>query len=274
MQPAKKQRIKISKNPLSFRPRARKSFIVIDGADESRGFVEITICEIPKGLLKDLKDDIEGGADELQENLNEETQLRLNYASSIKKAKENGVSAEDLFALKKGLKSTLDEEVKVLKARRKELYAEQDRDQLSVIRWGVCGHDEDYFDLSDELTDEEQVGSDAIEPFAFERGSEAFDGQNYLVAGPSVIQAYKSIGQPFLDALFYAIIAWQEGKYQPIEKVWKTTQDMLELNKRIIETKVKRAIEDSGLSKEDAEEIYAVTEGEANPLDVTPEKTT
>jgi len=276
-QPKKKNRVKISKNPLSFRPRAKSIRVVVDGEDPTKGSVGVTVCEIPKGLLKDLKDDIEGASDELTRNVEEEAAVRLRVMTEIKAATEQGVSGDELVALKLRVKSSAAEELRELKNARRQLRSEQSAAQLAIIRWGVCDHDPDCFDLTDELeADDDQVdeieGDDrpAENPFPFERGSENYDGVNYLVAGSSVIEAYKSIGSSFLDALYFAIIAWQESRYNPPEKVWEETKRINEVTRRAIAKRVKAQLEAAGVSEDDPEAraLLAELEGSAgdNPL--------
>lgn len=256
LEPAKKTRIKISRNPLSFRPRSKKVKIVIDGDDPTMGTVGLTICEIPKGLFRDFKDDVESSSDALTASSEEELRLRVEMTAALKAAKERGAGPEELFTVKQQLKAALDVELVELRKDRKKASAEQAAAQLGIIRWGVCDHVSDDFELDDLVDDE-------VDTFPFQRGQENYDGVNYLVAGDQVISAYQSIGQPFLDALYFAIIAWQEGKHNPPEKVWEGARRFKEIVTKAAATAVKKSLEANGLTVDelDAEELAGVEVG-------------
>jgi hypothetical protein len=242
-------KVRISRNPLAFRARAKPISVVLDEARPDLGAVGITVCEIPRGLLEEIRDDVDDLVEELK-RLNAE----LAEAQARRLAGEERASAETRIA-------ELKEEKK--KARR-ELVARQ-RD---IIVWGVCDH------VAADFIDDETGEAFAFE---FERGE--YDSVAYKVASKTLIAAYLSAGDPFVKALYNAILRWQAqpGVVWAPSKVWEEHKAAQERLKALVKIELEQKLKANGIdiqipdeALEEVDEIGGAGGGAELPLSDDP----
>jgi hypothetical protein len=265
-------KVRISRNPLAFRARAKPIEVVLDESDPRAGAVGITVCEIPKGLLEEIRDDVDDLVEEIK-GLNSQiadARLRGLAVEELAAAKARGASFEELAAIKTSARAAVVGQIEELKKekakRRRELVARQ-RD---LVAWGVCDHKAEDF-LDDET-------GEAF-PFDAERGE--YDGVAYKVASPVLIAAYLSAGEPFFKALYNAIVRWQQGVAWSPAKVWEEHKAAQERIKALVKAQLEAELKAKGLdveipaeALEEVDEIGGPGGGAPAPLSGDPEEGT
>lgn len=204
--------IKIRRNPLSLRPRTKAIQVVADPGDPSQGAARVKVCEIPKGLLDDLRDDIEAGKEELASLNSQLGEARFAWlgGKELAAARERGASPEEQGSIREAAKAAWAPEVRKIKARKGEVKKELFAARRELIRWGIIGHE------AEDFPDEESG-----EHLAFDLEDGEYDGRRYVLASAATLDGYESAGERFLDALFSAIILWQSGEVAAPSQVWE-----------------------------------------------------
>lgn len=197
--------VKISRNPLAFRARSKDIEVVVNAEQPELGAVRVTVCELPKGLLQELRDDEAFFRQEI-ETLSEDIEAcDRRKQESVARQRELSSDAATISAVQ----LRHDEESAGYRAKRKEARRSLSGVQLSAIRWGVCDH------LATDFADEETG-----EPYTFEEDAADYDGVRYRVASPVTLGAYGSVGLPFVQALFEAVLLWQRGETRRPDEIW------------------------------------------------------
>ncbi len=218
---------------MSLRARSKPVAIVLDPENESLGVVEVTLCEIPSGLLEELQGESTDQGEVVRE-LNRsiaEARRRLFIledaltANAWPKEEERPFNPEEARVEQ----AQLNQRIHELKTRRKEAREARDRSLLELVAWGVCNHK--AADFIDEETEE---------PIAYEAGAATYDTINYRITSPTTLNQYISIGRAFITALSNAIGFYQRGKVQSPRLIWdeaKKAAEELEAKIEQIRTK-------------------------------------
>lgn len=236
--------VKISKNPMALRPRAATVAVVVDAASPELGDVRLTLCEIPGGLLEELNEDLSELAGELS-TLNKEVSTVRDAAAAaaaaaLAEARQRQAPAEELAGLRRAAREGVAAELADLRARRKELVTRLQKARLDVIAWGVCGHAlEDFED------------GETGQPFPFQAGELSYDGVRYVVAGAAELAALESIGRPFLDALFNAVMMWQSGRRDDPAAVYKAYAEERQRAERVGLALMRDRLREMGVSEQE-----------------------
>jgi hypothetical protein len=217
--------VKISRNPLSFRSRSKELDVVVDASKPDLGIVRVKVCEIPKGLLQELRDDDVFYRKEVDALTVEIEACERRREEQLVKHRDSGAELADLVTLRGRYAA----EVEIYRTKRKEVRRLLSGVQLTAIRWGVCDHrPEDFAD--------DETG----EGFVFHEEPGDYDGVKYRVASQITLGAYASAGLPLVQALFDAVNLWQRGEVQTPQRVWEEAKAKKESLQALIEAKLRQ----------------------------------
>jgi hypothetical protein len=238
--------VKISRNPLSGRPRAKPWKVVADAQKPDLGAVGVVLCEIPRGLLGDFKDEIDDATAELADLDKQIESARLRVFTEVAAAREKGATEEALDAVRRAARARGRAEVAELKEARREARRRLFQAQVEVVQWGICGH------AAADFTDEETG-----EAYEFRAGRLTYDSVDYKVAHRETVEAYISVGAPFIQALYFAILAWQQGRVTPPAKVWEEAAKALARKRRELAEALRKRLLGDGMPEADVDQVVA-----------------
>lgn len=255
--------VRVYKDQMSLRPRARSVPVVVNPEDPSLGVVKVTLCEIPSGLFEELEGEAKELVDELQEiNRNIASAKRRSYTleDSITAGEWVGTEPKPFeVSLCRAELIQINDRLIELKAKRRVGREDKYRKQAELIAWGVCDHLAKDFEQEDG------------EPLTFEPTAGSYDGLSYRIAAPHIVQAYASVGQAFIDSLYLAVTNFQRGIVKDAKLVWEETKkakDLLEITfKKVMDRQIKEAVAvatGKAVSEDDLADIGAEEEPDPN----------
>ena len=230
--------VHVNKDSSSFRPRSHPVEIVVSANDESLGTVQVTLCELPSGLLEEL----EGEASELGEEIRE-------CNKAISTARRRTFAIEDLLTRRgqseggeavvwnpadlRTEAAELAARVAEMKQRRGVARKSQHGVKMQLIQWAICNH------LASDFLNEEG------EAVAFQAIAGSYDSLSYRIASPEIMAAYASVGRDFIDALYLAATHYQRKVINLPVEIWaetKRAKERLEANiKAFLDKQVDKA---------------------------------
>lgn len=200
--------VRVSKNPLDVRPREKDIDVAVDAAEPESGTVSLRFCEIPKGMVADIKDDIELCIATQRGCINDIDVLGSTLVTDVQRVLDLEGTTNDkqltIDALKAAHQARIAPIMELQRSERKKLL----HLQLRMIAWAVVGHNAaDFTDADDK-------------PVPFVTSKEMYDGVEYKVASDDVIRYYRSVGEGFIENVYNAAVEWQRSRIATPQSVW------------------------------------------------------